>query len=289
MTGPGVWRRKVEPTWCPGCGNYRILDALTQALLSLKIEPWNVVIVSGIGQAGKLPHYVHCNFLHGLHGRALSHAAGVKLANPQLTVIAVGGDGDMYGEGGSHLVQAFRRNIDVTCLVHNNGVYGLTKGQPSPTAGQGTVTRLTPQGTGMPPFNPLALGLAADGTFIARGYANETEQLAGLIAEAITHRGFGFVDILQPCVTYNKVHTYEWFEERVYDLGHEEYRPADRQQAMQVALEWPELGDDRIALGVLYRGSRKTHEEQLHGLLSGPLTGPRINKDLLNKVADEFF
>jgi 2-oxoglutarate ferredoxin oxidoreductase subunit beta len=141
----------------------------------------------------------------------------------------------------------------------------------------------------MPPFNPLALGLAADGTFIARGYANETEQLAGLIAEAITHRGFGFVDILQPCVTYNKVHTYEWFEERVYDLGHEEYRPADRQQAMQVALEWPELGDDRIALGVLYRGSRKTHEEQLHGLLSGPLTGPRINKDLLNKVADEFF
>jgi len=246
-----------------------------------------VVLVSGIGQAGKMPHYLRANFLHGLHGRTLAHATGVKLANPDLTVIAIGGDGDIYGEGGGHLLTAFRRNIDITCLVHNNGVYGLTRGQASPTREQGTRDKTHPAGVTMPPFNPIAVGLAAGGTFVARGFAGEKEHLAGLIGEAVRHRGFGFIDILQPCVTYNRVNTFKWYEERLYDLAHEQYDPTDRAQAFARSLEWPEQGDERVAFGVFYRAQRDTHEARLPALKRGALRGGPADPAVLRKAIDE--
>ncbi len=279
------WRRSGEIHWCPGCGNYALLDALIEAFRQLRLEPWQVCIVSGIGQAGKVPHYLYCNFLHGLHGRALAHAEGVKLTDPGLMVIAIGGDGDIYGEGGGHLIHALRRNLDLTCIVHNNGVYGLTKGQPSPTAKNGYVSRISPQGTSLPGLNPLALAIAAGGTFVARGYVGHKEHLVALIAKAVKHRGFGFVDVLQPCVTYNRLYSYSWFKERVYELTPSDHDPTDRRSAFARALEWPRDGSEktddtvmkeegevrvmpkeRIPIGIFYVENRETYEEKEPGL-----------------------
>lgn len=308
------WRRDGEIHWCPGCGNYAILDALADALEQLKVEPWQVCIVSGIGQAGKLPHHLRCNFLHGLHGRTLAHAEGVKLANPELLVVAVGGDGDIYGEGGGHLVHALRRNLDITCLVHNNGVYGLTKGQPSPTAGSGYVTRISPHGTSLPGLNPLTLAIAAGGTFVSRGFVGRKEHLVSLIVRAVKHRGFGFVDMLQPCVTYNKVNTYRWYEERVYDLAETGHVPTDKGRAFERALEWPGSGgrrrgqkqyaryrntevagrteqaeqDTKIPIGVFYAEQRKTYEEQEPALREGLLVDGRPSLEKLEATMAEF-
>jgi 2-oxoglutarate ferredoxin oxidoreductase subunit beta len=282
------WLRTGERSWCPGCGNFKILDALAGALERLSLEPWRVVVVSGIGQSGKLPHYLKVNFLHGLHGRTLAMALGVKLANPGLTVIAVGGDGDLYGEGGNHLMHAFRRNADICCLVHNNGVYGLTKGQASPTAGSGFRDGLHPAGTLVPAFNPLAVGIACQGTFLARGFAGQEEQLTGLMVEAVRHPGFGFVDILQPCVTYNRVNTFKWYADRVYDLVAEGHDPADRAQAMVRALEWPGTKGERIPLGVFLRGQRAAYEQGFPALARGALTDYVVEPGRVLKAAEEF-
>ena len=251
MTDVKAWSSSADVTWCPGCGNFGILTALRQALAASKLEPWQVAVVSGIGQAGKVPHYLGCNFLHGLHGRALPGAIGVKLANHSLKVICIGGDGDLFGEGGNHLVHAFRRNIDIVCLAHNNGVYGLTKGQAAPTLNRSA--RLAPA------FNPLAAGLAAGGTFLARGFAGDTKQLARLIGDALKHNGFAFVDILQPCVTYNKVNTFQWYKERVYDLALDNHDQSDISEARARALEWPGRKEDRIPTGIFYRSRRAVY------------------------------
>lgn len=301
------WRRSGEIHWCPGCGNYALLDALTEALKQLQVEPWQVCIVSGIGQAGKVPHYLYCNFLHGLHGRTLAHAEGVKLANPGLTVIAIGGDGDIYGEGGGHLIHALRRNLDVTCIVHNNGVYGLTKGQPSPTAKSGYVSRISPQGTSLPGLNPLALAIAAGGTFVARGYVGHKDHLVALIVKAVRHRGFGFVDVLQPCVTYNRLYTYSWFKERVYELTPSEHNPTDRKGAFARALEWPqdnslkpddhlveEEGKDRVAskesipIGIFYVENRETYAQREPTFENTSLLDGRPTWDQLEAVMAQF-
>jgi 2-oxoglutarate ferredoxin oxidoreductase subunit beta len=255
------WSSPAEVTWCPGCGNFGILNALRSALVAAKLEPWQVVVVGGIGQSGKVAQYLGANFLHGLHGRALPHALGVKLANPELKVIAVGGDGDMYGEGGNHLLHAFRRNPDIVCLVHNNGVYGLTKGQAAPTSGSGFATKNQPRGTLVPAFNPMAVGLAMGGSFVARGFAGDLKHLTRLIGDALNHRGFGFIDILQPCLTYNHVNTFAWCRERVYDLAFEGHDTSDADAARARALEWPvEAGDARIPTGILYRERRASYE-----------------------------
>jgi 2-oxoglutarate/2-oxoacid ferredoxin oxidoreductase subunit beta len=261
MPDTRTWATSAEKTWCLGCGNFGILDALRAALVAAKLEPWQVVVVGGIGQSGKVAQYLGANFLHGLHGRALPHALGVKLANPELKVIAVGGDGDMYGEGGNHLMHAFRRNFDIVCLVHNNGVYGLTKGQAAPTSGPGMATRNRPLGTLLPAFNPLAAGLAMGGGFIARGYAGDLKQLTRLIGDALKHKGFGFIDILQPCVTFNRVNTFAWYRERVYDLAFEGHNATDVDAARARALEWPsENTAARIPTGILYRDHRPAYE-----------------------------
>lgn len=254
------------PAWCPGCGNFAILRAFKEALAAEGIEPYRFCIVSGIGQAGKFPHYVRCNTFNGLHGRALPVATGIKLANHEMLVVAVGGDGDMYGEGGNHLLHAIRRNIGVKLFVHDNQIYGLTKGQASPTSMEGMVTKNQPLGVLSGQLNPMAMAVALDCGFVARGYAGDHEHLKSLIRSAFNHKGFSIVDILQPCVSLNKVNTYEWYGKRVYQIG-DDHDPSDRMKAFARALEW----GDRIPIGVIYRNDRPSFESRLPMLAARPL------------------
>lgn len=246
------------PAWCPGCGNFQILSAVKQALVELGIEPWEVLAVSGIGQSGKLPHYMKCHTFNGLHGRTLPVATAAKLANHSLHVIAVAGDGDCYGEGGNHFLHAIRRNPNITLIVHDNQIYGLTKGQASPTTAKGTRTKVQPSGVPAEPMNPLALAISQDCSFVARGFAGDPEYLKELMKAAITHKGFSLLDILQPCVTFNKVNTFKWYRERVYKLE-AEYDPYDRMKAFERVLEWGE----KIPNGIFYKKDKDTLEEML--------------------------
>ena len=271
--------------WCPGCGNFSILKAFKQALVELQQKPHELVIVSGIGQAPKTPHYLRCNCFNGLHGRTLPVASGIKLANHKLTVLALGGDGDGYGEGGNHFLHAMRRNLDITYLVHNNQVYGLTKGQASPTSEHGFVTRTTPRGAISPACNPLMLAVASDCSFVARGFAGETQHLAGLITEGILHQGFSLIDILQPCVSFNRVNTYKWYSERVYKVDADSaYEAEDRLSAFQKAQEWGE----KIPIGIIYRNRRKTLEEQIPAISDQPLVAQKIDSNAISKILDDF-
>jgi 2-oxoglutarate ferredoxin oxidoreductase subunit beta len=273
-----------KPAWCPGCGNFAILSAVNNALVELNIEPHQVLMVSGIGQAGKLPHYTRCNILNVLHGRTLPAATGAKIANPELIVIAVAGDGDGYGEGGNHFIHAMRRNHNITYLVHDNQVYGLTKGQASPTSDVGFVTKTTPRGA-TTPLNPLALAIACDASFVSRGFAGDIDHLTNLIKMGITHKGFALIDVLQPCVTFNRKNTYSWYQERVYKLeGETNYNPSDRLAALAKAQEW----DEHIPIGVIYRKQRATFEEQLPALNKGPLVKQKIEPKRIKGLLDEF-
>ncbi|MGD8472023.1 MAG: 2-oxoacid:ferredoxin oxidoreductase subunit beta [Desulfobacterales bacterium] len=271
--------------WCPGCGNFSILKALKKALVDIQQHPHELVIVSGIGQAPKTPHYLRCNCFNGLHGRSLPVATGIKLANHQLTVMAIGGDGDGYGEGGNHFVHAMRRNIDVTYLVHNNQVYGLTKGQASPTSDYGFVTKTTPRGAVSPACNPLLLAVASDCSFVARGFAGEVDHLANLIKEGIRHNGFAFIDILQPCVSFNRVNTFKWYSERVYKIDADlPYEPSDRLNAFKKALEW----GDKIPIGVFYRNQRPTLEEQMPAIVDQPLVRQQTDPQTFSEIIENF-
>jgi 2-oxoglutarate/2-oxoacid ferredoxin oxidoreductase subunit beta len=244
------------PAWCPGCGNFGILKAFKQAVVDLGLEPNQFTIVSGIGQSGKFPHYTRCNTFNGLHGRTLPVATGIKLVNHTMPVIAVAGDGDCYGEGGNHLIHAIRRNVDISLFVHDNQIYGLTKGQASPTTMKGVKTKVQPSGVLAEPLNPLALAVALDCSFAARGYAGDGEHLTEMMKAAITHRGFALLDILQPCVTFNNVNTYAWFKDRVYHL-HASYDSKDRLGAFAKALEF----GPKIPLGVIYKNERPSFGE----------------------------
>jgi len=243
-----------ETAWCPGCGNFSILDAVKKALVKKQLAPHEVVLVSGIGQAAKTPLYVYANVFDGLHGRSLPAATGIKLANPALTVIVESGDGCSYGEGGNHFLATIRRNPDITLLVHNNQVYGLTKGQASPTSQRGFVTKAQPDGVQAEPFNPVAVAVAMRAGFVARGFSGNPEQLVDLIVQAVDHRGFALVDILQPCVSFNRVNTFGWYKKRCYGLA-DDHDPTDWQAAMQRAYEW----GDKIPLGVIYKTDRPVH------------------------------
>jgi 2-oxoglutarate ferredoxin oxidoreductase subunit beta len=274
-----------EPAWCPGCGNFQILLAVKQALVELAVEPHQVLFVSGIGQSSKLPHYLKGNLFNGLHGRSLPVATGARIANPALTVIVVGGDGDGYGEGGNHFVHAIRRNVDLTYIVHNNQIYGLTKGQASPTSERGFVTKTTPGGVLLQPLNPIALAVALGATFVARGFSARVPHLTRLIVEGIQHRGFALIDVLQPCVSFNHLNTYAWYRERVYDVGDEEdYDPADQLAAFQKAQEW----GAKIPIGVIYRSKRPTYEEQVPALKAGPLVTQGHDPRALVGLLEEF-
>jgi 2-oxoglutarate ferredoxin oxidoreductase subunit beta len=273
----------LEPAWCPGCGNFGILKALQQALVDLGLEPYQVLVVSGIGQSGKLPHYMKCNTFNSLHGRPIPPAIGAKITNPELTVIAVSGDGDGYGEGGNHLMHAMRRNHDITYLVHNNQVYGLTKGQASPTSDKDYVTKTTPHGAPMP-VNPMALAVAGGASFVARGFAGETEQLSEIIKAGITHKGFALIDILQPCVSFNRRNTFSWYKQRVYKIDESKHNPKDRMQAFTLAQEW----GDRIPTGILYREERPTFEELLPVLETGGLIRQKIEPEMVEPLLETF-
>ncbi len=272
----------LKPAWCPGCGNFGILRAFNKALVELGIEPHRVLMVSGIGQAGKLPHYTRGNVFNSLHGRPVPPAIGAKIANPELVVIAISGDGDAYGEGGNHFIHAMRRNHDITYLVHNNQVYGLTKGQASPTSDTGFVTRTTPYGAS-PPIYPVALAIAAGVSFAARGFAGDVDHLTAVIKAGITHRGFALIDILQPCVSFNFKNTYAWYRQRVYRLG-DDYDPGNRLAAWEKAQEWGE----RIPIGVIYRTEQPTFEEQIPALQKGVLVKQKVQPELVERLINEF-
>ncbi|MBI5050511.1 MAG: 2-oxoacid:ferredoxin oxidoreductase subunit beta [Nitrospirae bacterium] len=272
------------PAWCPGCGNFGILKAFKDALLELNIEPHQLTIVSGIGQAGKFPHYIRCNTFNGLHGRTLPVATGIRLANHEMLVAAVAGDGDCYGEGGNHLIHTIRRNINVKLFVHDNQIYGLTKGQASPTSMEGMKTKNQPFGVFSEPLNPMALAVALDCSFVARGYSGDILHLKGLIKEAIKHKGFTLVDILQPCVTFNSINTYEWYRQRVYHIE-PEYNPEDRVEAFRKALEW----GDRIPIGIIYKNSRPVLEERIPVIRDSTLVKYRFDLSKLESVLKEFY
>lgn len=283
MPSPKDYQGQV-PAWCPGCGNFPILKTFNDAMAELGMEPHQYLLVSGIGQAGKFPHYTKGNTFNGLHGRALPVATGARLSNHGLPVIVTTGDGDCYGEGGNHLMAAIRRNINLTLFVHDNQIYGLTKGQPSPTTGEGMVTKNVPFGVISGQFNPMALAVALDCSFAARSFAGDMEHLKGMMKEAVNHRGFALLDILQPCVSFNKVNTYEWYSKRVYRLG-PEHDPADRKAAFAMALEW----GDRIPLGVIYRHERPTFEERFPVLSGTPLVHQQqFQTEKLERTLAEF-
>ncbi len=272
------------PTWCPGCGDYGIWTALKEALVARGIGPEDGLAIYGVGCHGNMYSWMHMYGFSGLHGRTLPVAQGVKMANHTLPVIIVSGDGDGLGEGGNHFLHAAKRNPDITVMLHDNQVYGLTTGQASPTAKPGFVTKSTPGGVVDAPINPLVFALAAGATFVARGFAGDTPGLISLMSQAIEHKGFALVDILQPCVTFDKVHTYQWYRQRLYTLQSEGYVPDNKIKAMEKAMEW----GDKIPYGVFYKEDKPTCESYEPALLDGPLVKSPIDTEHLSSVLEEF-
>jgi 2-oxoglutarate/2-oxoacid ferredoxin oxidoreductase subunit beta len=238
--------KRTDTAWCPGCGDFPIRDVLEKALEELSIPMKEIVFTSGIGQAAKMPHYLDVNYFNGLHGRGLPLAVGIKLARPDLTVIAYSGDGCNYGEGGNHFIHTIRRRLDITILTSNNQVYGLTKGQSSPTTDLSVKNDLSPEGNENIPLNPVALAITMGAPFVARGFAGDRDHMKKIIKEAVFFKGTALVDILQPCVTFNKINTYQWLRERVFKI---EKPIEDRYEALKTAEFW----GDRIPIGVIYR------------------------------------
>lgn len=257
---PDLKKADTTPAWCPGCGNFPILKTFADAFAESGLTPENTVFVSGIGQAAKFPHYLAppFNVFNGLHGRALPAATGIKCANHKLEVIVTSGDGDMYGEGGNHFIHAIRRNIGLKVFVHNNQVYGLTKGQASPTSDEGFVTRIQTHGVASIPFNPLALAIVEGCSMVARAFTGDLAQLKATMLEALRHKeGFALVDILQPCVSFNHVNTYKWYKQRVRPIT-PEHDPYDRMKALDLAFQW----GDAIPTGIIYRSRRPSFESR---------------------------
>jgi len=273
-----------SPAWCPGCGNFPLLKTFKQAMLELGLEPHQFLVVSGIGQAGKLPHYTKCNTFNGLHGRTLPVGTAARLVNNKLPVIAVAGDGDCYGEGGNHFIHAIRRNMNIKLFVHDNQIYALTKGQASPTTGEGMVTKSQPFGVFPEPLNPIALAISLHCTFVARGFVGDADFLKDLMKQAIEYKGFALLDIFQPCVIYNKVNTYKWYKERVYRVG-PEHDPTDRMAAMKLALEFGE----KIPTGVIYKCERPLYEERYPTIVEKPLIEQEFKFEEALKELETFY
>ena len=274
-----------ENTWCPGCGNFAILDVLKNTLAGLGLPPNKVLVISGIGQAGKMPGHFRVNTFNVLHGRVLPAATGASLANNRLKILAIGGDGDGLAEGGNHLIHAARRNINVTYMMHNNMVYGLTKGQVSPTSDKGLQTPTTPGGNPVAGLNPVLLLLGLRASFVARSFSGSKEQLGSIIEKAIKKPGFAFIDILQPCPIFNKVNTHGWFKKRVYDINEEGHNPNSLNGAFKLAMEWGE----RIPTGIFYDEpeARLAFNEALVGTQNQPLAETELNPLDIEEVIKE--
>ncbi len=287
MTSPlAQLQTKEAPDWCPGCGDFGILMGVKKAISALDRPIHETCIVSGIGCSGKLNHYVNTYGFEGIHGRSLPVAEAIHLANHSLNVVAVGGDGDGYGIGMAHFMHAMRRNFNFTYIVHNNQVYGLTKGQYSPTTEVGMKTSSSPHGAIETPVNPLKLALASDGiSFIARGFAGDIKHLHEIILAAMKHEGFALVDVLQPCVTFNKLNTYDFFKSRVYKLQEDAaYDKTNKQLAWERADEW----DKRIATGIFYQAKEPMYEEKVLALREKPLVQHDISNIDITPLYKEF-
>lgn len=262
-----TFKGPMHPDWCPGCGDFGVLKALQEAAVELQIHPHQFLVVSGIGCSSNLPGFFNAYGAHTLHGRAVPVATGAKLANHDLNVVITGGDGDGYGLGLGHFVHAMRRNLDLTYIVMDNQIYGLTTGQTSPTSMLDVRTKTTPRGNAESPINPLGLALISGATYVARGFSGDPKQLSKLIAGAIAHRGFALIDVFSPCVTWNKVNTYAWFRDRVYDVNQGGYDPRDFDNAMEKALEFGE----QIPTGLIFQADRPIYRDSEPVLQRGPL------------------
>lgn len=265
-------KENIDIAWCPGCGDFAILRILKETLAELEIKSQELVLCSGIGQAAKTPHYLNCNVYNGLHGRALSPATAIKAINSKLTVIAISGDGDMYGEGGNHFISTIRRNPNITNIVNNNMVYGLTKGQASPTTQKDFITPVQSHGVSLEPFNPIATAIAQDASFVARAFCGHINETKEFLKKAIQHKGYALVDMFQPCVTFNKINTFKWFTDNTYYLE-ESFDPHDRLKAFEKALE-----QEKLPLGIFYINENKTTFEET------PANKEITSIDLLERV-----
>ncbi|NWL86472.1 MULTISPECIES: 2-oxoacid:ferredoxin oxidoreductase subunit beta [unclassified Paenibacillus] len=262
------FRNNIKPNWCPGCGDFSVQAAIQRAAANVGLEPENLAVISGIGCSGRISGYINAYGLHGIHGRALPIAQGVKLANRDLTVIASGGDGDGFAIGIGHTIHAIRRNINMTYIVMDNQIYGLTKGQTSPRSGEGFKTKSTPEGSIESTLSPLELAISAGATFVAQSFSSDLKQLTSLIEQGIQHEGFSLINVFSPCVTFNKVNTYDWFKEHITNLDTmPDYDPSNRTQAMTTLMD-----TGSMITGLIYQNKdRKCYEDLVHGFKPEPL------------------
>jgi 2-oxoglutarate/2-oxoacid ferredoxin oxidoreductase subunit beta len=281
------FRNSVKPNWCPGCGDFSVQAAIQRAAANVGLEPEELAVISGIGCSGRISGYINAYGLHGVHGRALPIAQGLKMANRELTVIASGGDGDGFAIGTSHTIHAMRRNIDMTYIVMDNQIYGLTKGQTSPVSELGFVTKSTPKGSIESPLSPLEVAMAAGASFVAQTLSSDIKGMVDLIEKGIQHKGFSFINVFSPCVTFNKVNTYDWYKEHVKNLGEiEGYDASDRVNAMRVLME-----NQGMVAGLVYQNTEKQPYETLvkgfreEGLAKQDLS---FNKERFGELVSEF-
>lgn len=282
-----AFRNKIKPNWCPGCGDYSVLAAMQRAFANIGLEPHDVAIVSGIGCSGRISGYVNAYGFHGVHGRSLPIAQGLKLANRDLTVVAAGGDGDGFAIGMAHTIHAIRRNVNITYIVMDNQVYGLTKGQTSPRSQKGFITKSTPYGSVESPIHPMEMALTAGAGFVAQAFSSDLKQLTDLIEAGINHKGFSLINVFSPCVTYNKINTYDFFKENLVNLDEDsEYDSSNRHLAMQKLME-----NHGLVTGLIYQNKEQpAYEEMIKGFKEEPLTKQdiMISEQDFNKLVAQF-
>ncbi|HDY9450417.1 TPA: 2-oxoacid:ferredoxin oxidoreductase subunit beta [Staphylococcus argenteus] len=287
MTTFKDFRNNVKPNWCPGCGDFSVQAAIQKAAANIGLEPEEVAIITGIGCSGRLSGYINSYGVHSIHGRALPLAQGVKMANKDLTVIASGGDGDGYAIGMGHTIHALRRNMNMTYIVMDNQIYGLTKGQTSPSSAIGFVTKTTPKGNIEKNVAPLELALSSGATFVAQGFSSDIKGLTKLIEDAINHDGFSFVNVFSPCVTYNKINTYDWFKEHLINVDDiENYDSEDKQLAIKTVIE-----HESLVTGIVYQDKETpSYESQIKELDDMPLAKRdiQITEDTFNTLTEQF-
>jgi 2-oxoglutarate ferredoxin oxidoreductase subunit beta len=282
MVDVNVYQADRETSWCPGCGNFPLRTALADALAEMDLKPEQVTMYSGIGQAAKMPHYIKVNGFNGLHGRSIPPAIGMRVANPKMTVIVESGDGCSYGEGGNHILHNMRRNPDIIHLVHDNQIYGLTKGQASPTSVPELRTPVQTHGVNAEPLNPVQFAVGMKASFVARSSVGDREHLKEMIKEAKKHKGYALIDVFQPCVSFNKINTYQWYNKRVYKL--EDHDPTDYEAAMKVAQEF----GDKIPIGIIYKEEKTTFRDRMPYLEDKALVERDVQVDDLKYLIDEF-
>jgi 2-oxoglutarate ferredoxin oxidoreductase subunit beta len=269
------------PTWCPGCGNFGIWASIKNAFKNLKLNAEDLAVVFGIGCSGNMNDFIWVNSIHGLHGRAIPNAVGIKIANHNLPVVVIAGDGDCYGEGGNHFIHACRGNHDITVIVHDNRVYGLTTGQVAPTANKGYKSKSTPTGIIEVELNPTALAITQGASYVAQGFSGDISHLTTLIEDAIKHKGFSLVNVFQPCITFNKQTTYPWYRERVYKLD-DKYNNQDKSLAIQKSFEVL----DKIPIGVLYKEERPVYTDSISQLKNETLVNKKLDVDITKFTSD---